>query len=374
MKQLIQNFKTGEMYVDEIPLPSLSPGMVLVANEFSLISAGTERGTVKVARAGLIGKAKERPDLVIQVLNNIRKEGLSSTISKVKTRLDTLKALGYSSSGKVIASLDKNGIFKPGDRVACGGQNYASHAEIVSVPQNLVVKIPYNVSTEEAAFTTLGSIAVQGIRQSGALLGEKICVIGLGLLGQITCRLLKANGCLVSGIDLNENYVDMAKKSGIIAFNRNNQDLSSTCREITSGYGFDSVIITAAAHSNDPVEMASKLARKKGKIIIVGSVKMDIQREPYFYQKELELLMSCSYGPGRYDPVYEEGGTDYPYAYVRWTEQRNMEAFLQVISMNSVDLKPLITHVFDIEKAGDAYDIVLGKVKEFSAGILLKYH
>jgi polar amino acid transport system substrate-binding protein len=374
MKQLIQNFKTGEMYVEEIPLPALSPGMVLVANEFSLISAGTERGTVKVARAGLIGKAKERPDLVIQVLNNIRKEGLSSTITKVKTRLDTLKALGYSSAGKVIASLDKNGIFKPGDRVACGGQNYASHAEIISVPQNLVVKIPENVSSEEAAFTTLGSIAIQGIRQSGALLGEKICVIGLGLLGQITCRLLKANGCMVSGIDLNEDYVEMAKKSGVLALNRNNPDLSSTCREITSGYGFDSVIITAAAHSNDPVELASKLARKKGKIVIVGSVKMDIQREPYFYQKELELLMSCSYGPGRYDPVYEEGGTDYPYPYVRWTEQRNMEAFLQVLSMNNVDLKPLITHVFDIEKANEAYDIVLGKIKEFSAGILLRYN
>jgi polar amino acid transport system substrate-binding protein len=374
MKQLIQNFKSGEMYVDELPMPALSPGMVLVANEFSLISAGTERGTVKVARASLIGKAKERPDLVKQVLNNIKKEGLTTTISKVRTRLESLKALGYSSAGKVIASLDKNGIFKPGDRVACGGQDYASHAEIIAVPQNLVVKIPDNVSSEEAAFTTLGSIAMQGIRQSGALLGEKICVIGLGLLGQITCRLLKANGCMVAGIDLNENLVSMAQQPGINALNRSNPDLSSTCRELTSGHGFDCVIITAAAHSNDPVELASKLARKKGKIVVVGSVKMEIQREPYFYQKELELLMSSSYGPGRYDPVYEEGGTDYPYPYVRWTEQRNMEAFLQLISMNAIDLKPLITHIFDLEDAGDAYDIVLGKVKEFSAGILLKYH
>jgi polar amino acid transport system substrate-binding protein len=374
MRQLIQNFKSGEMYVEELPIPALSLGMVLVANEFSLISAGTERGTVKVARASLLGKAKERPDLVKQVLINIKKEGLPATISKVITRLESLKALGYSSAGKVIASLDKNGIFKPGDRVACGGQDYASHAEIIAVPQNLVVKIPDNVSSEEAAFTTLGSIAMQGIRQSGALLGEKICVIGLGLLGQITCRLLKANGCMVAGIDLNENFVSLARQSGINALNRNNPDLTSVCRELTSGHGFDSVIITAAAHSNDPVELASRLARKKGKIVVVGSVKMEIQREPFFYQNELELIMSCSYGPGRYDPVYEEGGTDYPYPYVRWTEQRNMEAFLQLLSMNVIDLKPLITHVFDLENASDAYEIVLGKVKEFSAGILLRYH
>lgn len=361
------------MYVDEIPMPALSQGMVLVSNEYSLISAGTERGTVKVARAGLIGKAKERPDLVAQVINNIRREGLIATINKVRTRLDSLKALGYSSAGVVIASLDKNGVFKPGDRVACGGQDYASHAEVIAVPQNLVVKIPDNVSSEEASFTTLGSIAMQGIRQSGALLGEKICVIGLGLLGQITCRLLKANGCIVTGIDLNDNFVKMARQSGVNSFNRNNPDLVTSCQELTSGHGFDSVIITAATHSNDPVELASELVRKKGKIVVVGSVKMELQREPHFYKKELELVMSCSYGPGRYDPVYEENGTDYPYPYVRWTEQRNMEAFLQLISMKVIDLKPLITHVFNIEKANDAYDLVLGNVKEFSAGILLKY-
>lgn len=374
MKQLIQNFKSGEMYVDEIPAPAVSAGMVLVENEFSLISAGTERGTVKVAQASLLGKARERPDLVAQVIRNIKKEGIAATLSKVRTKLDSLKALGYSSAGVVKASLDKNGLFRPGDRVACAGQDYASHAAIISVPQNLVAKIPGNVTFEEAAFTTVGSIAMQGIRQASPTLGEKIAVIGLGLLGQITCQLLKANGCIVFGIDLNEKLVKMARESaGVNAMRRDDPNLITSCLDFSAGYGFDSVIITAAAQSNDPVELAASIARKKGKIVIVGAVGMELQRDPYFYRKELELIMSCSYGPGRYDPSYEEGGHDYPYAYVRWTEQRNMEAFLNLLSIKVIDVKPLITHVFDIADAEKAYDIVLGKTKEFSSGILLRY-
>lgn len=374
MKQLIQNFKTGEMYVDEIPVPGISEGMVLVQNEYSLISAGTERGTVKTAQASLLGKAKERPDLVAQVISNIKKEGLSATIGKVRTKLDSLKALGYSSAGRVIASEDKNGMFRQGDRVACGGQDYASHAAVVAVPQNLVALIPENVSTEEAAFTTLGTIAMQGVRQSDVRLGEKVCVIGLGLLGQITCQLLKANGCQVMGIDISESLVNLASKTAAAAsILRTDPNLVSACESFTEGYGFDAVIITAAAHSNDPVELAAEIARKKGKIVIVGAVKMDLQREPHFYKKELELLMSCSYGPGRYDPNYEESGNDYPYSYVRWTEQRNMQAFLNLLSMKMIDVKPLISHTFDIDDAGKAYDLVLGKTKEFHTGILLKY-
>jgi NADPH:quinone reductase-like Zn-dependent oxidoreductase len=298
MKQLIQNFKTGELYVDEVPMPSISSGMVMVENEFSLISAGTERSTVKVAQASLLGKAKQRPDLVAQVLQNIKKEGLAATLSKVKTKLDSLKALGYSTSGIVMASMDKNGIFKPGDRVACAGQDYASHAEIVAVPQNLVAKIPDNVTADEAAFTTLGAIALQGIRQCDPKLGEKICVIGLGLLGQITCQILKANGCAVLGIDLNEALVKMAYETDAIkALNRNDANLVSACESFTNGYGFDSVIITAAAPSNDPVELSAAILKKKGKVIVVGAVKMDIPRDPHFYRKELDLRMSCSYGP-----------------------------------------------------------------------------
>jgi len=374
MKQLIQNFKTGELYVDEVPLPSISSGMVLVENEFSLISSGTERGTVKVAQASLLGKAKQRPDLVAQVLQNIRKEGLAATISKVKTKLDSLKALGYSTSGIVLASMDKNSVFKPGDRVACAGQDYASHAEIVAIPQNLVAKIPDNVSSEEAAFTTLGAIALQGIRQTEPQLGEKICVIGLGLLGQITCQFLKANGCSVFGIDLNPDLIKLANETAADkALHRDDANLLAACDNFTNGHGFDAIIITAAAPSNDPIELSAEISRKKGRVIVVGAVKMDIPRDPHFYRKELDLRMSCSYGPGRYDVNYEDNGQDYPIAYVRWTEQRNMEAFLELLSHKTIDVKPLITHTFDITEAEKAYEIVLGKVKEPHIGILLKY-
>ncbi len=374
MKQLIQNFKSGELYVDEIPAPSLSSGMILVKNEYSLISAGTERGTVKVGNAGLLGKARQRPDLVAQVLQNIKKEGLAATISKVKTKLDTLKALGYSTAGVVLASMDANGAFRPGDRVACAGQDYASHSEIVAVPQNLVVKIPDVVTPEEAAFTTMGSIAMQGVRQSEPMLGERVAVIGLGLLGQITCQILRANGCAVFGIDFNEFLVELGGNSSADkALNRNDPNLLAACDNFTKGFGFDAAIITAAGPSNDPIELASEILKKKGKVIIVGAVKMDIPRDPHFYRKELELKMSCSYGPGRYDINYEEKGNDYPFSYVRWTEQRNMEAFLDLLARKSINIKPLITHVFDITEAEKAYDIILGKVKEKHIGILLKY-
>jgi predicted dehydrogenase len=360
LKQLIQNFKTGKLYVDDVPLPSISGGMVLVENKFSLISAGTEKGTVKVGQASLIGKAKQRPDLVAQVLKNIKREGLAATINKVKTKLDSLKALGYSTAGIVLTSLDTNSSFQPGDRVACAGQDHASHAEIVAIPQNLVVKIPDNVSFEEASFTTLGAIALQGVRQADPRLGEKVCVIGLGLLGQLTCQLLRANGCDVFGIDLSERLISLATETGVSnAMSRNDSNLISACDNFTKGKGFDSVIITAAAPSND--------------LIVVGAVKMDIPREPYFYKKELELKISCSYGPGRYDVDYEELGGDYPFAYVRWTEQRNMEAFLDLLSKGLINMKPLISHTFDISQAEEAYELVLGNNPEPHIGILLKY-
>jgi predicted dehydrogenase/threonine dehydrogenase-like Zn-dependent dehydrogenase len=374
LKQLIQNFKSGKLYVDDVPMPAISEGMVLVENTFSLISSGTERSTVKVAQSNLIGKAKQRPDLVAQVLQNIKKEGLSATLNKVKTKLDTLKAMGYSSAGIVVASMDTGGQFQPGDRVACAGQGYASHAEVIAVPQNLVVKIPENVSSDEAAFTTLGAIALQGIRQAEPRLGEKVCVIGLGLLGQLTGQLLKANGCDVFGIDLSDRLIGLANEFSVdYAMHRNHASLVSACENFTNGHGFDSIIITAAAPTNDPVVLATELCRKKGKIIVVGAVKMDIPREPHFYKKELELKISCSYGPGRYDVDYEERGVDYPFAYVRWTEQRNMEAFLQMVSKKLVNIKPLITQQFDIEDAEKAYDIVLGKDPQPHIGILLKY-
>ncbi|SMG43617.1 bi-domain-containing oxidoreductase [Arenibacter troitsensis] len=374
MKQVIQNFKTGELFVDDVPVPSLSKGTVLVENKFSLISAGTERSTVSVGKANLLGKARQRPDLVAQVLQNIKKEGLKATLDKVKTKLDSLKALGYSTSGVVHATMDTKGVFKPGDRVACAGQDYASHAEVVAIPQNLVAKIPDGVTFEEASFTTLGAIALQGVRQANPTLGENICVIGLGLLGQITCQLLNANGCNVFGIDLSPKLVEISKENGaIVSMLRNEANLMAAVENFTKGHGFDSVIITAAAPTNDPIELSAEITKKKGKVIVVGAVKMDIPRDPHFYRKELELKLSCSYGPGRYDVSYEEEGIDYPYAYVRWTEQRNMEAFLQLLARKTINLKPLITHVFDIAEAEKAYDIVLGKIKEPHIGILLKY-
>ena len=374
MKQVIQNFKTGELYVDEVPLPALSTGMVLVENRFSLISAGTERSTVKTAKANLLGKARQRPDLVAQVLQNIKKEGLKATLEKVRTKLDSLKALGYSTAGVVAGSMDTEGRFKPGDRVACGGQDYASHAEVVGVPQNLVARIPDNVSFEEASFTTLGAIALQGVRQAEPQLGESVCVIGLGLLGQITCQLLKANGCRVLGIDMSARLAQLARQLGAEeAVTRDHGDLKNIIEHFTNGHGFDSIIITAAAPSNDPIELSAEIARKKGKIVVVGAVKMDIPRDPHFYRKELELRMSCSYGPGRYDVSYEEQGIDYPYGYVRWTEQRNMEAFLQLLAQKKLDLGALITHRFDVDQAEAAYDIVMGKVQEPHIGILLRY-
>ncbi|MCH8233843.1 MAG: bi-domain-containing oxidoreductase [Bacteroidetes bacterium] len=374
MKQIIQNFKTGDLNIKEVPVPALSRGMVLVENRFSLISSGTEKGTVKVGKANLLNKARQRPDLVAQVLQNIKKEGIKDTFKKVRSKLDTPKALGYSSAGTVIASLDSNNMFKPGDRVACAGQDYASHAEVIAVPQNLVALVPENVSDEEAAFTTLGAIALQGIRQASPKLGEYVCVIGLGLLGQITCQLLRASGCHVYGIDLNDQLVEMAEQHASDGASiRSNPDLIKTCNHFTNNQGFDKVIITASTSSNDPVSLAAELAIKKGLIVVVGVVGMDIPRDPHFYRKELDLKMSCSYGPGRYDPAYEEAGNDYPLAYVRWTEQRNMHAFLQAVSKKQVNLKPLITHRFNIAEAGEAYELILGKRNEFHLGILIKY-
>ena len=340
----------------------------------SLISAGTERSTVSTAQASLLGKARQRPDLVRQVLESFRKDGFAETLKRVRTKLETLKELGYSSAGTVLASMDTQGRFKPGDRVACGGGGYASHAGIVTVPQNLVVKVPETVGLDAAAFTTLGAIAVQGVRQANPRLGEFVCVIGLGLLGQITAQILRANGCQVFGVDTAESMVALAAKTGChAARTRSDAGLESAFAAFTGGRGFDSVIITAATQSTDPVELATAILRQKGVIVVVGSVPMNIPREPHFYKKELELKISCSYGPGRYDTTYEEEGHDYPYGYVRWTENRNMEVFVKLLENRSVDVQPLVTHVFEIEQAEKAYDIVTGKISERHLGILLKY-
>jgi predicted dehydrogenase/threonine dehydrogenase-like Zn-dependent dehydrogenase len=374
LKQVIQNFKTGRLFVDEVPAPSLSSGFVLVQNQYSLISAGTERSTVSTAKASLLGKARQRPDLVKQVLETLKKEGWSETLKRVRTKLETLKELGYSSAGTILLSMDTNNVFKPGDRVACGGGGYASHSGIIAVPQNLAVKLPDSVPLDDAAFTTLGAIAMQGVRQADPKLGDFVCVIGLGLLGQITAQILRANGCQVLGIDTSVEMAKLGKEiSCHTAMNRSDPELMSALDSFTEGHGFDAVIIAAATQSDDPVQLSTAILRPKGIIVIVGAVPMNVPREPYFYKKELELKISCSYGPGRYDHAYEEEGRDYPYGYVRWTENRNMAAFVKLLEKGSVQVKPLVTHTFDIDQAERAYDIITGKVPERHVAILLRY-
>lgn len=370
MLQVIQYQKTGEMFVEELPAPKLKDGGVLVQNLFSLISAGTERSSVETAQASMIGKARSRPDLVKQVMDNVKREGLIATFNKVQNRLDNYKELGYSSAGVVIESSVDD--FTAGDRIACAGVGYASHAETVFVPKNLVAKIPDEVSSEEAAFTTLGAIALQGVRQADLRVGEQVAVIGLGLLGLITVQLLKASGCKVIGLDISPSNFDLAKNLGCDSCCVSNSEAVKEVESFTRSYGTDAVLITAATTSNDPVELAIEFARKKSKIVVVGAVGMNIPRSP-FYEKELDFRISCSYGPGRYDPNYEEKGNDYPISYVRWTEQRNMEAVLDLIAQKKLDTKSLVTHTFNVERALEAYDLITGKIKERYLGILIKY-
>ncbi len=371
MKQLIQNLKDGEMRILEVPTPSLPKANILVKNYYSVISSGTEGKTVSDARKGYLDKALSRQKEVKMVLDSVKTLGIKKTYDMVINKLESLSPLGYSSAGEVIAIGEDITDFKIGDFVACGGST-ANHAEIISVPKSLSVKVPKGIDLKYAAFTTIASIALQGIRQADLKLGESCVIIGLGLIGHLTSQILKASGVKTIGIDIDELQIDLAKKNNIdLALNRNDQKIEKVIYEFTNGYGADAVIITAASSSLDPVNLAGVLCRKKGKVIIVGAVPTGFNRENY-YKKELELKMSSSYGPGRYDANYEEKGIDYPIGYVRWTENRNMEAFLSLLESKRINLEPLITHVFEFEKASDAYDLILSK-KELCAGIILKY-
>src|SRR5215471_7168125 len=360
MKQVVQNYRTGELKVDELPPPALKPGGVLVRTSYSLISAGTERTSVETAQSSLIGKARSRPDLVRQVLDSFKREGLGSTYEKVKAKLNQSKALGYSASGVVMAVGRDADEFRVGDRVACAGGGYASHAEVIFVPLNLCCKIPEGVTQEAACYTTVGAIAMQGIRQADPRLGEAVAVIGLGLVGQLTVQLLKAAGCQVFGFDIDPVACELALKSGADSVSSNSLSSREACAALTNGRGADCVLITAATKSSEPIELAAELARDRARIVVVGSVGMDVPRHS-FYAKELELKLSRSYGPGRYDPVYEEKGIDYPVGYVRWTEKRNMEAFLSLVGQGKVKPGMLTTHQFRIEQAAEAYNVIMGK-------------
>lgn len=371
MKQLIQSYKTGELGLFDVPSPICDSHGVLVRTTASLVSAGTEKMIVDIAKKSLLGKAQARPDLVKQVIDKMKQEGIKNTLEKVFNKLDTPIPLGYSCAGRVI-EIGKNvsGV-SIGDRIACGGATFANHSEVNYVPQNLFVKIPENIDDIDASFVTVGAIALQGVRQAEPTLGEKIAVIGLGLIGQLTVQLLKANGCKVLGVDLDPTKLALAKELGADVV-CSSSEIITVASNFSNGYGVDCVIITASTSSNQPVLDAGEISRLGAKVVIVGMVGMDIPRNVY-YKKELQIKLSMAYGPGRYDPIYELKGIDYPYSYVRWTEQRNFEAFLDLIAEGKIVPKKLITHQFDFDNALNAYDLLEGKIKEKYLGIVLNY-
>ena len=373
MKQLVQKLKDGHMGVVDVSVPILIPGTILVRNHYSLISAGTEGSTVSTARKSLIGKAKERPQQVKQVIDTLKQQGPQQTYRAVMKKLDSYSPLGYSCAGEVVEVASDVMGFAKGDQVACAGAGYANHAEVVAVPANLCVKLPADADLSKAAYNTLGAIALQGIRQADPRMGETCVVIGLGLLGQLTCLMLRANGVKVVGLDIDERMVALAAANcADEAMIANAPGVVDAIQRMTDGIGADTVIITAATSSLDPVNQAGQLLRKRGTVVIVGSVPTGFDREPDYYKKELQLKMSCSYGPGRYDINYEEKGLDYPAGYVRWTENRNMKAFQELICSGKIDIEYLTTHKYKLDDAADAYDLILDKGKDF-IGILLEY-
>ena len=370
MRQVVQHMRSGKLTVEDVPSPTVQPGGLLVATRASLISVGTERSTVEVAKKSLVGKAMDRPDLVRKVVQKVQKDGLLDTARMVSARLDAPAALGYSCAGIVLEVGQGVTGFTAGDRVACAGQNYASHAEVVFVPQNLCVKVPADVPLDDAAYVTVGAIALQGVRQADPKLGDVVAVIGLGLVGQLTVQLLRANGCRVLAADPDEAKQAMARDLG--AEQAVTPDaLAAAAAAASEGHGVDAVLIAASTKESGPVELAGEIARKKGRVVVVGAVGMTLPREPY-YLKELELKLSTSYGPGRYDPEYEEKGKDYPYGYVRWTERRNMAAFIQLIAEGRMNVGALTRYRVPITRAEEAYARILDS-SDSPLGVLLTY-
>jgi predicted dehydrogenase/threonine dehydrogenase-like Zn-dependent dehydrogenase len=351
MRQIIQDLKTGLTILEEVPAPQVREGCVLVQTTRSLVSLGTERTLVEFGKANLIDKARQQPDRVKQVLDKIKADGLLPTLEAVFSKLGLPLPLGYCNVGKVIAVGKGVTGFALGDRVASNG----SHAEIVCVPQNLTVKIPDNVSDEDAAFTVIGSVGLEGIRLLRPTFGETVVVIGLGLVGLVTAELLKINGCRVIGVDFDQQKVDIAQRKAIITFNpAAGGDMVKFIQEQTGGIGCDGVIITASASGDEIIHHAAQMSRKRGRIILVGVVGLNIRRDD-FYKKEISFQVSCSYGPGRYDEDYENKGHDYPLGFVRWTEKRNFEAILYAISAGSLDVRPLISELVPLADYNQIY-------------------
>ncbi len=370
MKQLFQNLRTGETQVIEVPIPTARPRTALVRTAASLVSAGTERMIVEFAGMSLLGKARSRPDLARQVIDKARREGILNSLEAAFNRLDQPLPLGYSSAGTIVAVGAEFEAARLGERVACAGGGYAVHAEYAVVPQNLVAPIPAGVSDEAAAFATLGAIALHGFRLAEAGLGERVAVIGLGLLGLLSVQIAAAAGCAVLGIDLDETRVNLARSLGADACLR--AQAEEAAMVFSHGRGCDAILICADSPTADPVRLAGAIARDRARVIAIGAVGQQLPRKLY-YEKELTFLNSRSYGPGRYDTAYEERGQDYPYAYVRWTEGRNLQAVLELLANGRLNVQPLITHRFPIEKAPEAYQLILGKRPEPYLGVILTY-
>jgi predicted dehydrogenase/threonine dehydrogenase-like Zn-dependent dehydrogenase len=364
MRQVLQEVDSGATRVREVPAPVCGPREVLIANRASLISAGTERAVIDLARKSLLGKARERPDQVRRVLEKLRREGVLSTLRQVREKLASPLSLGYSAAGVVLevgAEVDR---FRPGDRVASNGP----HAEVVAVPQNLVARMPEGLGFPEACYASVGAIALQGVRLAGVGLGDRVAVIGLGIIGQLAVQLLRAAGCVVLGTD-----PDVARRDLAVGFGAEAAPADGFVDLVlarTDGHGVDAVLLTASTPSDEPLALAARVARRKARLVAVGAVGLAVPRRE-FYPKELELVVSCSYGPGRYDPAYEERGTDYPYAYVRWTEQRNLEAVLEQAAAGRLDLARLTSHTFPIAEAERAYELIESDAP--SLGVVLTY-
>jgi len=371
MKQIVQNNKTGELKLVEVPAPLVRPGGLLVRNVNSAVSLGTERLMIDFAKKNLLSKALARRDLTKQVVDLARTEGFLEAYSQAMNRLDAPTPLGYSSAGVVLEVGEGIEEFKAGDRVACAGSGFASHAEVVFMPRNLCVKIPKNVEFESAAFVALGAIALHSVHIADLRLGENIAIIGLGLLGQFAAQIAKASGCGVLGVDIGNEKVSLAQRLGIDkALVIKESDVVAEAKNFTRGRGVDAVIILANARSSEPLELASEISRERGRIIAPGMVKLDVPRE-IFYQKELRLTVSKSFGPGSYDPFYELKGMDYPYPYVRWTMRRNMEHFLELVAIGKVNVSPLITHRFSLEEAETAYKTITEDTTRKHIGVLI---
>jgi predicted dehydrogenase/threonine dehydrogenase-like Zn-dependent dehydrogenase len=371
MKQIVQSPKTGKLELVEVPAPAVAAGQLLVRNHFSVVSPGTEKMAMDFARKSLLGKARSRPDLVRQVVRKVQQEGPLPTYQAVMNRLDVPQPLGYSSAGVVEAVGAGVSRFAPGDRVACAGAGYANHAEWIVVPENLAAPVPEGLPLEKASFSTLGAIALQGIRVADPSLGEIAAVIGLGLIGQLTTQLLIANGCRVLAIDIDETRIKQALEQGAEWGMRPDEDHEPWRGAATEGAGADFALVTAASDGSAPLQLAADLCRMKGRVVAVGATAMELDRRS-FYDKELELRMSMSYGPGRYDRSYEEVGLDYPISYVRWTENRNLQAFLALASSGAIDPTRLDLRSVEFAEAERAYE-ALAKGERRGLALVFRY-